>query len=154
MVEESPNRSVPSGLLRRTWKQFSFPKPVQEESAPLADGGISQIEADAVRRVFKNVEFRRNAGFAQRQIERHAIFGRHHGVRGAAEEKGGRRLRSDVQLTREFLDKLRLGVFADEISSRALVRIFGCEGNHGVGEHGEIRSRTGAIDGIRGLRIP
>src|SRR5437879_4997788 len=69
-------RGMPSTLLRRTWKQFSFPKPVLEESAPLADGGISQIEADAVRRVFKNVEFRRNAGFAQRQIERHAIFGR------------------------------------------------------------------------------
>ena len=113
---------------------------MQEESAPLADGGISQIEADAVRRVFKNVEFRRNAGFAQRQIERHAIFGRHHGVRGAAEEKGGRRLRSNVELTREFLDKLRLGIFADEISSRALVGIFGSEGNHGVSEHGEIRA--------------
>src|SRR5580704_2110470 len=85
-------RGVPSAPLRRTWKQISSPKPVQEESAPLADGGISQIEADAVRRVFKNVEFRRNAGFAQRQIERHAVFGRHHGVCGAAEEKGGRRL--------------------------------------------------------------
>ncbi len=69
---------------------------MQEESAPLADGGISQIEADAVRRVLKNVKFRRNAGFAQRQIERHAIFGRHNGVRGAAEEKGGRRLRSSL----------------------------------------------------------
>src|SRR3989442_8920787 len=144
---------MPSALLRRTWKQFSFPKPVQEESAPLADGGINQIEADAVRRVLKNVEFGKNAGFAQRQIESHAIFGRC-SVRGAAEEKGGRRLRSNVQLTREFLDKLRLGIFADEISSRALVRIFGSEGNHGVGEHGEIRARTGAIDGIRGLRIP
>src|SRR5439155_7337990 len=123
MVEESPNRSVPSALLRRTWKQFSFPKPMQEESAPLADGGISQIEADAVRRVFKNVEFRRNAGFAQRQIERHAIFGRHHGVRGAAEEKGGRRLRSNVELTREFLDKLRLGMYAAASSPTHVRRI-------------------------------
>ena len=93
---------------------------MQEESAPLADGGISQIEADAVRRVLKNVEFRKERWLCtQREIERHAIFARHNGVRGAAEGKGGRRLRSNVQLTREFLDKLRLGIFVDEISSRA-----------------------------------
>ena len=101
-----------------------------------------------MRSIFENVKFGRNTGFSQRNVESHAVFGRHDGVGGRAEEKCWRSLPRNVHFTREFLDEFGLGIFAKQVFARELVRIFGGERNHRIGENREIGSATCAVNGV------
>src|SRR5436190_2031475 len=73
-------------------QQLSRAQPVHKQHAPLADRWILKIQAHPVRSVLKDVQLGGNASLTQRQIKRHAVFRRHHRIRGRTKQKCRRRL--------------------------------------------------------------
>jgi hypothetical protein len=74
---------------------------------------------------------------AEREVEGHAVLGPD-GVFVRVEDEGGRRARRDLPLRRQAVQERAVGVVAEQLVARALVGELLAEGDHGIGEHGEV----------------
>ena len=87
--------------------------------------------------------------FAEGEIKKHAVFRRHAAVGVGVEKETRRRLARDGAFVGEILDKLGVGVVAQEIAAAAFVDVrFVGKCDDGIGKYGEIGAGTDAVDGV------
>ena len=84
----------------------------------------------------------------QREIEQHAVLGRHARVLIGVEEESGGRLRGHLFFVGEALDELGVGILAQQVAQGAAVRVFGGERDDRIGQDEEIGAAALAVDGV------
>jgi hypothetical protein len=99
------------------------------------------------------MKFRGNPGPAQGEIKQNAVFRRHDCVFVGVEEENRGSLGGHLQFGGQMLGQSRIGVIAKQIILRALVNVFGGQGDDQINQYGEAGPGTEPVDriGSRGL---